>query len=144
MVLNRGGAPADRRSWFREGEIYYPSVRKADILVALSQPALDAYKRDLKEEGIVVIDPNSVKDVPKSLTCYGIPAMEIAHSVGNVKYLNSVVLGALAAVMKSIIKKESVKSAVAENVPPKTIEKNLEAFEKGWSHIVNANMAVAD
>jgi 2-oxoglutarate ferredoxin oxidoreductase subunit gamma len=125
-----------------KGEIYYPNVRKADILVALSQPALDTYKRDLKEEGIVLIDPNSVKDVPKSLVCYGVPAMEIAHSVGNVKYLNSVVLGALAALLKSMIKKESLKSAVSENVPPKTIEKNLEAFEKGWTHIMNANMAV--
>jgi 2-oxoglutarate ferredoxin oxidoreductase subunit gamma len=127
-----------------QGEIYYPSVRKADILVALSQPALDMYKRDLKEEGIVLIDPNSVKDVPNSLVCYGVPAMEIAHSVGNVKYLNSVVLGALGALLKSMIKKESLKSAVSENVPPKTIEKNLEAFEKGWMHVMAAYTAEAE
>lgn len=127
-----------------QGEIYYPSVRKADILVALSQTALDTYKLDLKEEGILLIDPNSVKDVPKRFVCYRVPAMEIAHSVGNVKYQNSVVLGALAALLKSIIKKESLKSAVSENVPPSTIEKNLEAFEKGWAHIINAYMAVPE
>ncbi len=127
-----------------KGEIHYPSVRKADILVALSQPALDTYKRDLKEEGIVLIDPNSVKDVPKNFVCYGVPAMEISHSVGDVKYLNSVVLGALAALLKSMITKESLKSAVSENVPPKTIERNLEAFEKGWTYIMNANTAVVE
>jgi 2-oxoglutarate ferredoxin oxidoreductase subunit gamma len=120
------------------GEIHYPSVRKADILVALSQMALDTYKRDLKEEGIVLIDPNSVKDDPKDLVCYGVPAMEIAYFVGDVKYLNSVVLGALAALLKSMIKKGSLRSAVSENVPPGTIEKNLEAFEQGWTHIINA------
>ena len=120
-----------------QGEIH-PSVRKADILVALSQMALDTYIGDLKEEeGILLIDPNSVKDVPKSPLCYGVSAMEIAHSMGSVKYQNSVVLGALAALLKSMIKKESLKSALSENVPPETIEKNIEAFEKGWVQIMN-------
>jgi len=127
-----------------QGEIHYPSVRKADILVALSQPALDKYIQDLKEDGILLIDPNSVKDIPKNLVWYEVPAMEIAHSLGNVKFQNSAVLGALAALLESMIKKESLKSAVSENVPPKTIEKNMEAFEAGWAHIVNAKIAVAE
>jgi 2-oxoglutarate ferredoxin oxidoreductase subunit gamma len=121
-----------------EGEIHYPSVRKADVLVALSQTALDKYKRDMKEGAILLIDPNSVKDIPEHVAFYGVPAMEIASTMGSVKYQNSVVLGALAALLKSMIKKESLKSAVSENVPPKTIEKNLEAFERGWEHIVVA------
>jgi 2-oxoglutarate ferredoxin oxidoreductase subunit gamma len=125
-----------------EGEIHYPSVRKADVLVALSQTALDKYKGDMKEGGVLLIDPNSVKDIPENIVCYGVPAMEIASTMGSVKYQNSVVLGALAALLKSMIKKESLKSAVSENVPPKTIEKNLEAFEKGWEHIVTT-VAVA-
>ena len=127
-----------------QSEIHYPSVRKADILVALSQTALETYKRDLKENGILLIDPNSVKDVPDGMVCFEVPAMEIAHSVGNVKYQNSVVLGALAGLLKSMIKKESLKSAVAENVPPKTVEKNIEAFEKGWAYIVNTGKAVPE
>ena len=127
-----------------QGEIHYPSVRKADVLVALSQTALDTYKRDLKIDGILLIDPNSVKDVPKNLVCYEVPAMEIAHSVGNIKYQNSVVLGALAALLESMIKKVSLKSAVSENVPPNTIEKNIEAFEAGWACIVTAKLAVAE
>ena len=126
------------------GEIHYPSVRKADVLVALSQTALNAYIRDLKKDGILLIDPNSVKDIPKDFICYGVPAMNIAHSVGNVKFQNSAVLGALAALLKPMIKKESLKSAIAENVPPKTIEKNIAAFEAGWTHIVNAKMAVTE
>ena len=126
-----------------QGEIHYPSVRKADVLVALSQTALDKYIRDLKEDGILLIDPNSVKEVPKNICCYEVPAMEVAHSVGDVKYQNSVVLGALAALLESMIKKESLKSAVSENIPPVTIEKNIEAFEAGWAHIVNAKVVVA-
>jgi 2-oxoglutarate ferredoxin oxidoreductase subunit gamma len=126
-----------------QGEIHYPSVRKADVLVALSQTALDKYMKDLKEDGILLVDPNSVKDVPKGFVYFKVPAMEIAHSVGNVKFQNSVVLGALAAILESMIKKESLKLAVSENVPPNTIEKNIEAFEAGWARIVTAKLAVA-
>jgi 2-oxoglutarate ferredoxin oxidoreductase subunit gamma len=121
-------------------EIHYPSVRVADILVALSQAALDRYIPDLKEDGILLIDPNAVKDVPKNHLCYEVPAMEIAHSLGNIKFQNSAILGALGALLKPMIKKESLKLTVSENVPPKTLEKNLEAFEKGWKYIVNAKM----
>lgn len=140
---SRGGA-CRSEAVISQSEIHYPSVRKADVLVALSQPALDKYIQDLKDGGILLIDPNSVKDVPENLVCYEIPAMEIAHSLGNVKYQNSVVLGALAALLKSMLKKESLKSAVSETVPPETIEKNIEAFEAGWAQIVNAKMAVAE
>ena len=120
-----------------QSEIHYPSVRVADVLVTLSQPALDTYIRDLKEDGILLIDPNSVKDIPKSLVFYEVPAMEIAHSLRDVKYQNSVVLGALATLLESMIKKESLKLAVSENVPSKSIEKNMEAFEAGWAYIMN-------
>jgi 2-oxoglutarate ferredoxin oxidoreductase subunit gamma len=140
---SRGGACRSEVVVSR-GEIHYPSVRKADVLVALSQTALDKYIHDLKEDGILLMDPNSVKDVPKNLPYYEVPAMEISQALGNIKFQNSVVLGALAALLGSKIKKESLKLAISENLPPKTIEKNIEAFEAGWAHIVNAKMAVAE
>lgn len=140
---SRGGACRSEVVVSR-GEIHYPSVRKADVLVALSQTALDKYIQDLKETGILLVDPNSVKDVLKNLLCYEVPAMEIAQALGNIKIQNSVVLGALAALLKSMIKKESLKAAISENVPPKTLEKNIEAFEAGWAHIVNAKLAAAE
>ena len=140
---SRGGA-CRSEVVISHGEIHYPSIRKADVLVALSQTALDAYKKDLKVDGILLIDPNSVKDVPKNHIYYAVPAMEIAHAVGNVKYQNSVILGALAALLKSMIKKESLYLAVSENVPPQTLEKNIEAFELGWAHIIKAISAVPE
>ena len=136
---SRGGACRSEVVVSR-GEIHYPSVRKADVLVTLSQTALDKYIADLKEDGVLLIDPNSVKDVPKKLHYYEVPAMELAQALGNIKFQNSVVLGALAALLEAMIKKESLKSAIAENVPPKTIEKNIEAFEAGWAHIVKAKL----
>jgi 2-oxoglutarate ferredoxin oxidoreductase subunit gamma len=126
-----------------QGEIHYPSVRNADILVAMSQTALDAYIDDLKEGGILLIDPNSVKRVPEGICSHEIPAMEIAHEIGNVKYQNSVVLGALAALLKGRIKKDSLTRTITENVPGKSLEKNLEAFKRGWLHVIGAlNLAI--
>ena len=136
---SRGGACRSEVVVSR-GEIHYPSVRKADVLVTLSQTALDKYIADLKEDGILLIDPNSVKDVPEKFHYYEVPAMELAQALGNIKFQNSVVLGALAALLEAMIKKESLKSAIAENVPPKTIEKNIEAFEAGWAHIMKAKL----
>jgi 2-oxoglutarate ferredoxin oxidoreductase subunit gamma len=120
-----------------EGEIHYPRVRQADILVALSQAALDSYIEDLKEGGILLIDPNAVKEVPKNLPNYRVPAQAIAHSLGSLKYQNSVVLGALGALLQSTLKKESLKLAISENLPLETIEKNMQAFESGWTQILN-------
>lgn len=131
---SRGGACRSEVVVSRS-EIYYPGVRNADILVALSQTALDTYISDLKDGGILLIDPNAVKKIPKGVCAYEVPAMEIAHELGSVKYQNAVALGALAAILNSRIKKESLAQAVAENVPPKTIEKNIAAFEKGWAHV---------
>ncbi len=116
-------------------EIHYPGVRKADILVALSQTALDAYIGDLKAGGILLIDPHAVKNSPAKKRLYEVPAMQIAHEVGSVKYQNAAALGALAAILYGRIKKESLARAVAENVPEKSLEHNLTAFERGWAHV---------
>ena len=140
---SRGGACRSEVVVSRD-EIHYPSVRRADVLVALSQTALDKYIQDLKEDGILLVDPDSVKDVTENFLCYEVPAMKIAQSVGNIKFQNSAVLGALAALLEAMIKKESLKAAISENVPSKTIEKNIEVFEAGWSHIVNAKLTAAE
>jgi 2-oxoglutarate ferredoxin oxidoreductase subunit gamma len=131
---SRGGACRSELVVSR-GEIHYPGVRKADILVALSQTALDAYIGDLKEGGILLFDPRAVGNVPAKVCAYEVPAMQIAHDVGSVKYQNSAALGALAAILSDRIKKESLARAVAENVPAKTVPKNMDAFERGWTHV---------
>lgn len=118
-------------------QIHYPGVRQADILVALSQVALDTYIADLKGNGILLIDPNPVVDVPEGQLCYRVEAMEIANAIGGIKYQNSVVLGALGALLKSMLKKESLKTALTENIPPESVAKNMEAFERGWAQILD-------
>jgi 2-oxoglutarate ferredoxin oxidoreductase subunit gamma len=119
-----------------DGEIHYPNVWRADLFVALSQVALDTYISDLKEEGILLIDPHAVKHVPDrdSYRVYEVPTMEIAHEIGGVKFQNSVAMGALYPLITHLIKESSLREAISRNVPPETVEVNLEAFERGMSY----------
>jgi 2-oxoglutarate ferredoxin oxidoreductase subunit gamma len=116
-----------------DGEIHYPNVRKADLFIALSQVALDTYIADLKEGGILIVDPHSVKKVPDrtKYRVYEVPTMEIAHRIGGVKFQNSVALGALYPLIAHMIRESSLRQAISKNVPPKTVEINMKAFERG-------------
>jgi len=57
----------------------------------------------------------------------------LAQDAGNVRTMNSVMLGALAATGKLPVSVETLKEVVKENVPPKTIDVNIRAFEAGFN-----------
>ena len=133
---SRGGA-CKSEVVVSDGEIRYPNVRKADVLIALSQVALDAYIADLKEGGMVLIDPHSVKNMPdrSRYQVYEVPMMEIAYGIGGVRFQNSVALGALYTLIAHIINESSLVRAISENVPGETVEFNMEAFRRGMSYV---------
>lgn len=133
---SRGGA-CKSEVVVSDGEINYPYVRKADVLIALSQVALDVYGGELKEDGILVIDPSSVKTAPRRerLRVYEVPCVELAHETGDVKYQNAVALGALHALIGEMIGEAALLQALQESVPPASREDNLTAFEKGSRYI---------
>lgn len=133
---SRGGA-CKSEVVVSDGDIYYPNVRRPDILIALSQRALNTYLSALQEGGILLIDPTSVKDVPQpeKYNIHEISAMELAHEIGGVKYQNSVVLGALLPLLGDFLKESSLRKAIADNVPPESVDINMKAFEKGLSAV---------
>jgi indolepyruvate ferredoxin oxidoreductase beta subunit len=62
-----------------------------------------------------------------------IDATSLAQQAGNVRTMNVVMLGALAGTGKVPISVETLKQVVRENVPPKTVDANLKAFELGFA-----------
>jgi len=132
---SRGGA-CKAEVVLSDGEIHYPKVRSADVLVALSQTAQDAYLKDLKQGGLLIVDPLTViKDPPRSdLKIVKVPTAEIAIEVGNKKFQNMVALGALCQ-LTGVISREALEKAISETVPPKTLSQNLEAFKKGIEYV---------
>jgi indolepyruvate ferredoxin oxidoreductase beta subunit len=59
---------------------------------------------------------------------------KLAREAGNVLTQNIVLIGALAAAGKLPIKKESLKEALKELVPPKHLQVNIKAFELGYDY----------
>ena len=132
---SRGGA-CKSEVVLSDGEINYPKVRSADVLVALSQTALDAYLKELKTGGLLIIDPLTViKEIPRTdIRVAKVPTAEIALEVGDKKFQNMVALGALASLTR-VLSQKSLEEAIAETVPPKTLAKNLEAFQRGVEYV---------
>lgn len=132
---SRGGA-CKAEIVLSDERIHYPKVRRADVLVALSQPAQDAYIKDLKEGGLLIIDPLTViKESSRTdIRVVKVPTAEIALGVGNKRYQNMVALGALCQ-LTGVISKEALAKAIQEAVPPRTRNQNLQAFEKGMEYV---------
>jgi 2-oxoglutarate ferredoxin oxidoreductase subunit gamma len=131
---SRGGA-CKAEVVLSDGQIHYPKVRSADVLVALSQTAQDAYLKELKPGGLLIIDPLTVVKEParSDIRVVKVPTAEIAHQLGNKKFQNMVALGVLCQ-LTGVISPEALEKAIADTVPPKTLSQNLEAFKKGMTH----------
>ncbi len=132
---SRGGA-CKSEIVLSDGEIHYPKVRSADVLVALSQTALDVYLKDLKPGGFLIIDPLTVlKEVPRAdIQVVKVPTAEIALKAGNKRFQNMVALGALCQ-LTGAVSSQALEIAIGESVPPKTLAQNLEAFQKGIEYV---------
>lgn len=126
-----------------DGDINYPYVRKADVLAALSQVALDTYVADIKDNAVLLIDPQAVTRVPEAgpFRLYRVPTVEIAHQTGDIKCQNTVALGALYALIADMIGEAALLDAIEGNVPPATLALNRAAFEQG-KHYVRSHFAL--
>ena len=126
------GSAAKSEVIISDKKIGFPKVRKCDILVTMSQNALNKHLDDLKENGILLVDRDKVKEVPKvKAKVFGIPATRIAETELKSRiYANAIMLGALTKIT-GIVSEEAVKKAIVDSVSKETKERNLEGFGKG-------------
>jgi len=115
-----------------DGKIGFPVVRKCDVLVVMSQEAAEKNIKDLKEDGMLLVDSSTVEKIPKTKAeTIRIPATQIAEkTTGEKLYANMTILGALTKMIKGI-NEESMRKAIEEAVPKSVIALNLQAYEKG-------------
>jgi 2-oxoglutarate ferredoxin oxidoreductase subunit gamma len=126
------GSAAKSEIIISDGKIGFPFVRKCDILVAMSQEALDKNIADLKGNGLLLIDNLLVKNVPKvNAKIYAAPATQIAEDVfKNRLYANMVILGVLNTLV-NLVRNESMEDAIRDAVTSGAVIINLEAYKKG-------------
>ncbi len=126
---SRGGA-CNAQVVISDNIIHYPYVEDPDILVCMSQGGYDKFIRQLKHDGVLVIDEDLVR--PRGTrNFYSIPATRIAEELGQKMMANIIMIGFLTAIT-STVSPEAARNAVAESVPGGTEEMNIMAFNKGW------------
>jgi 2-oxoglutarate ferredoxin oxidoreductase subunit gamma len=126
---SRGGACSVQVT-IADGQIYYPYIQVPDILVCMSQAGYDKYRDHLKKETILIVDQNLVKPAAGA-DFYAIPATRYAEEMGLKMMANIIMIGFFSGITEAVSLK-SARNTVAESVPPKTVETNLKAFERGW------------
>ncbi len=112
-------------------EIYYPKAMQLDLLLAMTQEALDSYFSYLKPNGILIIDDVLVTNIPTD-NYYGLPFTRLAREeAGHVMVANVIALGAIAA-LTNVVSKEALTEAVVARAPRGTEDKNRKAVEIGF------------
>jgi 2-oxoglutarate ferredoxin oxidoreductase subunit gamma len=115
-----------------DDKIGFPMVRKCDILVAMNQEALDRHLKDVKEDGVLIVDSTYVKKIPeRKAKIFKIAATEHAEKTfGDKIYANMLMLGALTKVT-SIVSEKAMKKAIQDAVAKNIVNINKEAYKKG-------------
>lgn len=113
-------------------EILFPYAENPQILICMSQDGFNKNKNLLIEGGFLIWDTDLVKTegLDESWKLYNIPATRFAEELGNKMMANIVMLGFVSAI-SDVVSVSSLRDAVMVSVPPKTKEKNGEAFDRG-------------
>ena len=127
----RGGASRSEVI-ISDDDIDYPKATNIDLLLAMTQEAVDKYANDVKENGIVIVDSSYVKENPTgNFKVYSYPITNIAEDeIGKKIVANIIALGAIVK-LSDIISENAVINAIRARVPKGTEELNIKAFKHG-------------
>ncbi len=130
----RGGACSSELV-ISDEKVLYPYVEVSDVLIAMSQPGYEKFEPELGKDGILLIDEDLVtpEKTRDNIQVFSVPATRFAEELGNRIMANVVMLGFFTAVTK-LVSKKGMEKAVADSVPKGVVERNLEAFERGFQH----------
>ena len=144
-MAQRGGSVV---TYVRYGEkVAEPIVEEgqADVLIAFERLEALRYAHFLKKDGVIIdqrIDPMPVvtgvakypdgiiEKLSKKYRVVSVDAMDEAIKMGNSRVFNVIILGIAAKNMD--FPKEQWIEVIKKTVPPKTIDINVAAFEKGY------------
>jgi 2-oxoglutarate ferredoxin oxidoreductase subunit gamma len=127
----RGGASRSEVILAR-GEIDYPKVMAADLLLCMSQEACDKFYVHVREDGLIVVDSTKVSRVP-SHRALCVPITQIAEEATGRRITASTVALGLVSGLTGVVTREALKKAVGDRVPAGTEEINLIALAAGFA-----------
>jgi 2-oxoglutarate ferredoxin oxidoreductase subunit gamma len=118
-----------------DGEIAFPYVEEAHLLVCMSQEGYEKNLPALLPGGTLVWDTDLVKtgQHDPSWKTFDVPATRYAEELGNKMMANIVMLGFISAAHPPA-NPEAMLQAMLGAVPPRTKENNQKAFDRGRRH----------
>lgn len=136
----RGGASKGGLIYSRE-EVNYLEIDKPDLLIMMSEEAFDKLSKSVEAGGTCVLDSTNIplpkiqsyRDANPGLKIYSHPFTDL--SIQNFKtnlFTNVLVLGFLCS-LSEVVKMENLKRSIEKYIKPEFIEKNIAAFELGYS-----------
>ena len=115
--------------------VVFPHATAIDLFVCTDQKPYDLYRNRIKDDAIVVVDTNLVKEVgdTRSWKIYKVPLInETKKRVGNI-VLTSVVTLSMTQKLTGIIQYDHMVEFIKEWAPADFLEMNLKAIEVGQS-----------
>jgi len=118
-------------------EIGSPQVSQPHAAIVMNQPSLDKYENLVKPGGYLAVNTSLTNRPVKrdDINVIEIPASEMAEELGNIRFANIVILGALAQ-KADFLDMKSIEKGIAkglEGKKSKLLDANLAALKKGAS-----------
>jgi 2-oxoglutarate ferredoxin oxidoreductase subunit gamma len=127
----RGGASRSEVV-ISDGEIDYPEVTQADMLLCMSQEACDRYHASLKKDGLLIVDATYVKRTPTGQVIGCAFTTWALETTGRELTASMMALAFLAGVT-GLVSRRALEDAVASRTPPGTAQLNLQAVARGFA-----------
>lgn len=153
-MAQRGGTVVTE---FKIGEAHSPLIEEgaADLLIAFEPAEVLRALSKINKESFVIVNSAPIVPFTVSLGIFEYPelssvfeelrakinnllvidAQKIAKEAGSIISENMVLLGAAVATPNFPIEKDLIIQSMKENLPPKSIETNLRAFEMGFKEV---------
>jgi len=129
---SRGGA-SKSEVIISDQPIDYPKATAIDCMLALTQEACSKYYKDIKDDGILIVDSDEVTEVPDgAFRVVSLPIIETARKdLGKIIVANIISLGVITE-LTGVVTREAMEQAVLSRVPKPFLELNKKALQKGF------------
>jgi len=113
--------------------IDYPKATAIDCMLAMTQEACNKYHGDIKDDGILLVDSEYVKDLPEgAFKTFSFPIIGTARDeLGKTIAANIIALGMITE-LTGVVTHEAIENAVLSRVPPAFLDLNKKALQIGF------------
>ncbi len=127
------GGPTKVDVIISEEEILFNRGTKLDLFLATAQRPYDLYYTDLKDDTLVILEENLVKNVREDgRKIIKVPIIELAEKEIGLTVTTSVIATGIVVALTEIVKPDTMKEAILSRVPKGTEAINIRAFELGY------------